>query len=172
VETVRTRRARLGAIAAAAFVAGGLGAWIAASAGTWGWALAAPPGVAFVLVCAGAAPVWAPALLGAQFAAALAIADHARADGRAAAVAGGLVLVAELTAWARELRPEIPHERGLLARRALRIGLLAVGAAGLAAAVLTLAAAPLDLGLAGDALGAAAAVAALGVVARLGRDSH
>jgi hypothetical protein len=172
VETVRTRGARLGATAAAALVAGGVGSWIAASAGSWAWPLGVPAALAFLLVCAGAAPVWAPALLGAQFAAALAIADHAWVDGRAAAVAAGLVLVAELSAWARELRPEIPHERGLLARRALRIALLTVGAAGLAAAVLVLAAAPLDLGLAGDALGAAAAVAALGLVARLGRGSH
>jgi hypothetical protein len=172
VETVRTRGARVASTALAAAVAGGLGAWIAAGAGSWAWPLAAPAALAFVLVGVGAAPAWAPALLGSQYAAALAIADHARADGRAAAVAAGLVLVAELSAWARELQPEIPHERGLIARRALRIALLAVGAAGLAAAVLTLAAAPLDIGLAGDALGAAAAVAALGLVAKLGRDEH
>jgi hypothetical protein len=147
-------------------------AWIAAAAGSWGWPLAAPGALAFLLVCVRAAPAWAPALIGAEYAAALAIAGHARVDGRAAAIAAALVLVAELSAWARELEPEIPHERGLIARRALRIALLSVGAGGLAAAVLTLAAAPLDLGLAGDALGAAAAVAALGLVAALGRHEH
>jgi hypothetical protein len=169
VETIRTRRARVGARVAAAVVAGGAGAWIAAGAGDWAWVLAAPAALAFLLVCAGAAPVWAPALLGGEYAGALEIAGHARADGRAAAVAVALVAIAELVAWSRELEPEIPHERGLLARRLLRIVLLALGAGAVASAVLSLAAAPLELGLGGDALGIAAAVAALGLVATLAR---
>src|SRR5207244_4106209 len=89
-----------------------------------------------------------------------------------AALAAALVLAAERSAWSRELEPEIPHERGLLARRALRIALTGAGAAAVAAAVLGLAAAPLDAGLAGDALGVAAAVAALALLARLAQRSE
>ena len=167
METVRTRRARLGATAAAAAVTAAVAAWIASGAGRWGWSLAAPGALAVLLVCARAAPVWAPALVGAEYAGALAIAGAGRADGRAAAVAPALVLVAELVAWARELEPDVPHERGLIRRRALRIAFVTVGSAAVASVVLTLAAAPLDLGLAGDALGVLAAVAALGLVAGL-----
>jgi hypothetical protein len=150
-------------------VAGATGAWIAAGAGAWAWALAAPAAVAFLLVCAGTTPVWAPALLGGEYAGAVEIAGHARADGRAAAVAVALVLIAELAVWSRELEPEIRHECGLLGRRLLRIAFLGLGAGAVAAAVLSLAAAPLELGLAGDALGIAAAVASLGLVATLAR---
>ena len=174
METVRTRRARLAASAFAAVVAAGVAAWIASGAGSWGWALAVPGALAFLLVVArgpGAA-AWAPALLGAEYGAAVVIAGHARVDGRAAAVAPALVLVAELVSWARELDPEVPHERGILRRRALRVALTTLGAAAIASVVLMLAAAPLDLGLAGDALGVAAAVAALGLVAALGRHQH
>jgi hypothetical protein len=169
VEAVRTRRARVGARVGAALVAGATGAWLAADAGAWAWALAVPAALAFVLACLGAAPVWAPALLGGEYAGALEVAGHARADGRAAAVAVALVAVAELSSWSRELEPEIPHEPGLVGRRLLRIALLALGAGAVASAVLALAAEPLELGLAGDALGIAAAVAALALVAALAR---
>jgi hypothetical protein len=171
VETVRTRGARLAATAGAAVVAGGTAAWIATGAGGWGGPLAVPGALAFLLVVTRApgAVAWAPALLGAEYAAAVAIAGHARVDGRAAAVAAALVAVAELVCWARELELGVPHEHGLLGRRALRIGLTTIGAAALASVVLMFGAAPLDLGLAGDALGVAAAVAALGLVAGLAR---
>ncbi len=77
--------------------------------------------------------------------------------------------IAELNAWAWELALPVPLERGLATRRFLRIALTTAAAGAIAAAVLTLSAAPLDLGLVGDALGIAAAVAALGLVARLAR---
>ena len=169
METVRTRGARLASAALAAAIVGATAVWLATPAGGWGWPLGAIGSAAFLLVAARlpAALPWAPALLGAEYAAALEVAGHHRADGRAPVVAAALVLAAELSAWSRELEPEIPHERGLLARRALRIALTGAGAAAVAAAVLGLAAAPLDAGLAGDALGVAAAVGALALLARL-----
>jgi hypothetical protein len=111
------------------------------------------------------------ALLGGEYAATLELAGRSRADGRAPVVAAALVLVHELVAWSCELEPAIPHERGLLGRRAARVALLGVGAPAIAAVVLILAAAPLDAGLTGDALGVAAAVAALALLARLARSS-
>jgi len=171
VETVRTRGARLGSAALAAAIVGATAAWLAASSGAWGWPLGAVGGVAFVLAASRspAALPWSLALLGAEYAAVLEIAGHARADGRAPVVAAALVVAAELSGWSRGLEPEIRHERGLLSRRALRIALAGVGAAAVAAAVLGLAAAPLDAGLAGDALGVTAAVAAFALLARLAR---
>ncbi len=151
--------------------AGGIAAWIASGAGAWAWPLAAPGALAFALVASrslGLLP-WAIGVLGAQYAAALAIAGHTRVDGRAPAVAAGLVAVAELVAWSRELEPAFAHERTVLLRRALRIALVVVGSGAVAAGAISLAAAPLAAGLAGDALGIAAAVAALGLVAMLAR---
>jgi hypothetical protein len=169
VEAVRPRGARVAARTGAAALAGATGLWLAVGVGPWGWALLAPAALAFLLAAAGAAAAWAPALLGAEYAGALEIAGHVRADGRAAAVAIALVVVTELSAWARELDPEVPHERGLLLRQTRRVALLGICAGAVASALLALAAAPLDLGLAGDALGVAAAVAALGLVASLAR---
>ena len=171
METVRPRGARLGAAALAAAIVGATAAWLAASAGAWGWPLGAVGGAAFLLAASHrpAALPWSLALLGAEYAAALEIAGGARADGRAPVVAAALVVAAELSGWSRELGPEIRHERGVLSQRALRTALVGVGAAAVAAAVLGLAAAPLDAGLAGDALGVAAAVAAFVLLARLAR---
>jgi hypothetical protein len=173
VEAVRTRGARLAARAAAGLLAAGVTAWIAAGAAdAWGWPLAALGVLAAVLAVAGAPPAWPAALLGTEYAAALEVAGRARTDGRAAAVAVALVVVAELLAWARELEPDVPHERGVIGRRVVRIGLVALGTGAIASAILILAAAPLELGLAGDALGVCAAVAALAVAARLARPLH
>jgi hypothetical protein len=167
VETVRPRGARLGSAGAAAALTAAVAAWIAAGAGGWGSLLGAAGLVALALV-AWRSP-YAVAFLGAEYAAALAIAGHTRADGRAPAVAAALVAIAELVSWSRELEPEVPHERGLLLRRAARIAGTAAAAAAVAAAVLALAELPLGAGLAGDALGIAAAVAALGLVAAVAR---
>lgn len=166
METVRPRGARLASAALAAAIVGATGAWLAASAGAWGWPLGAVGGAAFLLVASRspAALPWSLALLGAEYAAALEIAGRARADGRAPVVAAALVVAAELSGWSRELDLNLPHERGMLARRAVRIALVGAGAAAVSAAVLGLAAVPLDAGLAGDALGVAAAVAAFAVL--------
>jgi hypothetical protein len=128
-----------------------------------------PAALGFLLACsrAPAALPWALALLGGEYAGALAIAGHARPDGRAPIVAAALVAIAELACWARELELPVPLERGLASRRALRIALVTIAAAALAGAVLALAAAPLRAGLAGDVVGVAAAVAALVLIARL-----
>ncbi|HEY2935516.1 MAG TPA: hypothetical protein VGJ25_02895 [Gaiellaceae bacterium] len=166
METVRPRGARVASAALAAAVVGATAAWLAASAGNWGWPLGAVGAAAFLLAASrrSAALPWSLALLGAEYAAALEIAGRARADGRAPVVAAALVVAAGLSGWSRELEPEIRHERGLLSQRALRIALVGVGAAAVAAAVLGLAVAPLDAGVAGDALGVAAAVAAFAVL--------
>jgi hypothetical protein len=150
---------------------GTVGAWIALSSSGREAPLAAVGVAATLLVAANrtSALPWGLALLGAEYAAAIEIAGGGRLDARAPVVAAALVLAAELSAWSTELRPEIPHERDVLVRRAARIGVVGAVAAAVAAAILAFAALPLDAGLAGEALGVAAAVALLALLARLAR---
>ena len=84
-------------------------------------------------------------------------------------VAAGLLACGELATWSLEERLPVAADRGLLVARARAVAAL-VGA-GLAASALVLAvsAAPVGGGLAWTVLGAAAAVVALAVVARLAR---
>ena len=85
----------------------------------------------------------------------------------APAVAGALLLVAELAWCSLELAGSSAHHPRLLARRLALIGAQAVGAVGLGYLLLLIAAAPLPGGVAYTAAGAAAALAAVGVLSRL-----
>jgi hypothetical protein len=107
-------------------------------------------------------------LLGAAYVIALYAGKHVL-DQAVPLVAAGLLACAELASWSLEEQLPVRADRGLLPARARAVGIL-VGA-GLAASALVLAvtAAPVGGGLAWTVLGAAAAVVALGVVARFAR---
>jgi hypothetical protein len=111
---------------------------------------------------------WGLALLGAEYACALAVAGRG-VDGRAPLVAAGLVLAAELAYWSLEARTRVAEEPQLARRRLALILVVAAGSAAAAAAVVAAASLPYGGGLAWDALGVAAATAALATVAVLAR---
>jgi hypothetical protein len=85
----------------------------------------------------------------------------------APAVAAALLLVTELGWYSLELAGNSANDPRLLARRLALIGVQAVGAAGLGYLLLLIAAAPLPAGVAYTAAGAAAVLAAVGVLSRL-----
>ncbi|HEY8641880.1 MAG TPA: hypothetical protein VIO84_03850 [Candidatus Dormibacteraeota bacterium] len=121
---------------------------------------------------AGLLNVWAPfnalgaGCLGAAYLAL--VYSHGEELGAAApAVAAALLLIAELAWYSLELAGNAANDPRLLARRLALIGVQAVGAAGLGYLLLLVAAAPLPGGVAYTAAGAAAALAAVGVLARL-----
>jgi hypothetical protein len=89
-------------------------------------------------------------------------------DPAAPAVAAGLVLVAELAYWALEPR-HVGRGRALALRRAGTLAVLAAGAAAVAAFLLGVSEVPLEGGIALEAVGVAAVVAAAAVVVWLGR---
>jgi hypothetical protein len=111
---------------------------------------------------------WALAVAGIAYT--LAIVVHGtHVDEAAPLIGAGLLLCGELATWSLDERWRIAAERGLtLARTSAVAGL---GLAGLAAGalVVSLAAAPVGRGLGWTVLGAAAAVAVVGVSARLSR---
>jgi hypothetical protein len=97
-------------------------------------------------------------LLGGEYALVLSIGDVSL-ETRAAVVAAGLLVVAELAFWSLELRAEITDEPGSYARRLAVLALLALGALALAGALLAV----VDLeGRGGLAIELAGAVAAFG----------
>ena len=120
---------------------------------------------------AGAA-VAVPLLLGPALAAlacayvALLVIDDPPLDTRAAGVAMALVVVGELVGWARELAGAPRDEPGNAWRRPVWIAGVGIGALGLAWAVLAVADLARVQGLAIEAVGAVAALAALLVVRR------
>ena len=95
---------------------------------------------------------------------------HPQLDVSAPLVAGGLVLVAELAYLALELRPAVVAERGLLLRRSVVIGALALGSTAAGGAVLGAGALPAGGNLAWEAIGVAAAVGVVAVLTRLARE--
>lgn len=92
--------------------------------------------------------------------------DEPPLDSRAAGVAAALVVVGELAGWARELGGATRDEPGNAWRRAAWIAGAGLGALALAWAVLAVADLARVQGLAIEAVGAVAAVAALLVVRR------
>jgi hypothetical protein len=120
----------------------------------------------------GAALVWPVALgpalatLGGAYVALLLI-DEPPLDTRAAGVAGALVVVGELAGWTRELAGATRDEPGNAWRRPAWIAGAGIGALGLAWLVLAVADLARVEGLAIEAVGAVAALAAL-LVARRG----
>jgi hypothetical protein len=110
------------------------------------------------------------ALAAGALAYALALLVHgAEVDEGAPLVATGLLLCGELAAWSLDERFHVTRARGLLMARALGVGVLALVGLGAAALVVALAAAPVGHGLAWTVAGAAAAVGAIAVAARLSR---
>lgn len=127
-------------------------------------------GIAFLALVAGivlAHPALVPAaaaVVGALYGAELAIAD-APLDVAAPAVAAGLLLAVELGYWSIEERGRWKGGAGDSLRRVGLVALLAVGAALIASALLTLVDVLRTGGLALDLVGAAAAAAVLAVAA-------
>jgi hypothetical protein len=97
-------------------------------------------------------------LLGGEYALTLSVED-ASLDARAAVVAAGLLVVAELAFWSLELRAEITDEPGSYFRRLAVLALLALGALALSGALIAID----DLaGRGGLGIEVAGAVAAVG----------
>lgn len=118
------------------------------------------------------AAVVAPVVLGPALAAlagayvALLLTDEPPLDTRAAGVAMALVVVGELVGWARELAGATRDEPGNAWRRPVWIAGMGMSALGLAWGVLAVADLARVQGLAIEAVGAVAALAALLVVRR------
>jgi hypothetical protein len=119
-------------------------------------------------VGSGALVPWALAALGGEYVAWLALRGGG-VDTRAPLYAGGLLLVVELAYWALERRSRARPDVELEVRRALRLlaGTALAMVAG--AAVLAASAVSFDGGVALEALGVAAAIAVLVLVAALAR---
>jgi len=123
-------------------------------------------------LAAGLLNVWAPfnalgaGCLGAAYLA-LVYSRGEQLGAAAPAAAAALLLVTELAWYSLELAGSAANHPLLLARRLALIGAEAVGAAGLGYLLLLSAAAPLPGGVAYTAAGAAAALAAVGLLGRL-----
>lgn len=90
-------------------------------------------------------------------------------DEGAPLVAAGLLLCGELAAWSVDERLQVAAAHGLHAARAAAVAALVVVGLAAAALVVALAAAPVGRGLGWTIAGAAAAVGAVAVAARLSR---
>ena len=90
-------------------------------------------------------------------------------DGGAPLVAIGIFLCAELASWSIDERLRVPAERGVALARAFALAGLAIASLAVAALAVALAAAPAGAGLAWTILGAASAVAVVGVAAAVAR---
>ena len=111
---------------------------------------------------------WALAVLAVAYTISLFV-HGAAVDEAAPLVAAGLLLCGELAAWSLDERYAIAAERAVVLRRALALGALVLAGLGASAAVVAFTASSAGNGLAWTALGAAAAVLVVGVVARLAR---
>jgi hypothetical protein len=152
-------------------VALGTALWLAVVASSD--AVGAVVGLGLVGAALTGAAVVVPVLLGPALAAlagayvALLLIDDPPLDTRAAGVAMALVVVGELVGWARELAGVTRDEPGNAWRRPVWIAGVGMGALGLAWGVLAVADLARVQGLAIEAVGAVAALAAL-LVARRG----
>ncbi len=167
-------RARIGTGAAALVPAAALTVMSAQGDGNWGWPVF---GVALVGVAVAAAALVVgraglvgPALilLATAYGIRLAGLDPGL-DGRTPLVAAELVAVGELAYLSISLRLPVAQAPGLVGMRAALAVIEALGAGFVAALVLAAGGLPATGGPAGDALGVAAAAAALGLVAFLSR---
>ena len=110
----------------------------------------------------------AVALLGGAYGCSLLVGPRGL-DAWAPLEATALVLAAELAYWSLELRPWVEGEPGIVIRRAAIVGVTGAGTLAVGAAVLAAALAPVRGGVAWEAIGVAAAAAALALVVRLSR---
>lgn len=107
-------------------------------------------------------------LIGGEYALVLSV-DGAVLDTRAAVVAAGLLVAAELAYWSLELRADITDEPGSYTRRLAVLALLALGALTLSGALLAVVDVAGREGLAIEIAGAAAAFAAVVLLWSLAR---
>ena len=133
-------------------------------------------GVGFLLLAAALLGAWPSVIPGslvapaAAYAAELALRDDgATVDAAAPLYGAGLLLLAELAYWSVELRGPQREERRLVLRRAGALTGLALGSIILGALVVTITAVPLGGGVVWNAVGVAAAAAALALIVRLVR---
>ena len=120
----------------------------------------------FVLMGTEELLVWAIACLGGAYALSL-VAHGSAIDPRAPLVALGLVACAELASWSLQERYARKTPAAITFARAFAVVALALSGLAAAALVLSVSALPAGNGIAWTVLGAAAAVAILGVAARL-----
>jgi hypothetical protein len=125
--------------------------------------------VALVGKFAGLLP-WALALAGAEYGAFLVIREGS-IDGYAPIYAAGLLLVAELAYWSIERHVPGPAGEGLTLRRGSLVLASCVAAGGISGLILAMAELSIHGGLWLEALGVAAAVGAIAVLARLARQT-
>ena len=111
---------------------------------------------------------WALVLLGIAYAVPLFVRGRGIDEG-APLVGAGLLLCSELAAWSFDERWRITAERAVVVARGQAVALLVLAGLGASGLVLALAAAPVGGGLGWTVLGAAAAVVAVALVARLSR---
>jgi hypothetical protein len=134
------------------------------------WANVSAGALACVLLAAGLAlrrPVAVPVALlalGGGYGVSLGV-EGGELDARAPALAAALFLLAELAYWSLELRGAVADERGAYLRRIGLLATLALGTLAVGAGLLALVDVGERGGLALEALGAFAAVAALAIVA-------
>ena len=113
---------------------------------------------------------WTLALLAAEYALALSLReDDAGVDAAAPFYAAGLLLTAELAYWSIELRVPGRVDAALTLRRLATLAVVALGSVAVGTVAVSATAVPLGSALLWDALGAAAAVATLAILARLAR---
>jgi len=111
---------------------------------------------------------WAILLAGAEYGAFLAI-HETSVDGYAPIYAAGLLLVTELAYWSMEPRVQGAVGEGLTTRRVTLLIAVCVAAGGIGGLILAMSEASVNGGLWLEALGVAAAVGALALLARLAR---
>lgn len=109
-------------------------------------------------------------LLGLAYALRL-LAEEDALDERAPLVAGALIAVAELSYWSLELRESVAEEAGAHLRRLGLVAVTTLGALALGVVLLALVDGVRAGGLAVEAIGVAAAVATLALVALASRPS-
>jgi hypothetical protein len=171
IQAPRVDRTRLIFSAAALACAAGVAAYPAASASRLSWLEPTLAALALGLLAAGLLLRWAPlvvwsiAAIGAEYAVWLTLAGE-DVNTRAPLVGGGLFLLAEL-AFDSIDSPAGRIEPDVLLRRLVALAALAVGAFAVGVVALGAAAAPVTGGVALTAIGTAAAVLALALIARL-----
>lgn len=114
---------------------------------------------------------WTLALLGAEYAASVAVGPADAINGAAPLYATGLLVLAELAYWSLELRGARREDARGVARRLAALVVLAFASLVLGSLVVLATAVPIGGSLVLDILGVAAATGALAVVALLARRS-
>jgi hypothetical protein len=112
--------------------------------------------------------VWPVLLAGVAYAIPILV-DGSGVDEGASLVAAALLLASELAAWSFDEHRRIRAERAVVLARAGALGLLVTAGLAASSLVLGLSAAPIGGGLGWTVLGAFAAVAVVGLAARVGR---